>query len=107
LSGYTHEDLLGGLDLGSIFGDIDGLNFGTSTNPNSQGNGEAMHPSLDALLLTKDQRELARQAIKENAYYKWQAAGCPEDDALRFWLEAEYEWVEYCYVPIRYPERFQ
>ena len=68
-----------------------------------------MHPSVDARLLTEDQRELARQAIAESAYFKWHAAGCPNNDALKFWLEAEYERVEYCYVPNRYPSgsRFQ
>lgn len=30
VSGYSHEDLFGGLDPGSIFGDTGGLDFGTS-----------------------------------------------------------------------------
>ena len=30
VSGYSHDDLFGGLDLGSIFGDMGGLDFGTS-----------------------------------------------------------------------------
>ena len=31
------------------------------------------------------------EAIRENAYYKWQAAGCPTGDGSEFWLEAEKE----------------
>ena len=62
-----------------------------------------LHPSLDTLVLTDDEREAARKTIEENAYYKWQAAGSPSNDALRFWAEAEFEWIEYCYIPDRYP----
>lgn len=29
--------------------------------------------------------------IRERAYYKWKAAGCPCGDGVEFWLEAEAE----------------
>lgn len=32
-----------------------------------------------------------QQAIREAAYLKWEAAGCPCGEELRFWLEAENE----------------
>lgn len=35
--------------------------------------------------------EAYAEAIRENAYYKWQAAGCPTGDGGEFWLEAEKE----------------
>ena len=56
-------------------------------------------PSLNLLQLTEDELEMAQQTVREMAYLKWQAAGCPEDQSLKFWLEAELEWVEYRYVP--------
>lgn len=31
------------------------------------------------------------QTIREAAYYKWEAAGCPSGDGVKFWLEAEAE----------------
>jgi hypothetical protein len=32
-----------------------------------------------------------QQAIREAAYYKWEQAGRPEGEDVRFWLEAEQE----------------
>lgn len=66
-----------------------------------------MQPCLDRLVLTEAEKETARQSIRKSAYFKWQAAGCPEDGALSFWLEAELEWIEYYYVPDRYPSPSQ
>ena len=60
-------------------------------------------PSLDSLLLTSDELERARKQVEEMAYFKWQAAGCPDADPDIFWRDAELEWIEYCYVPDRYP----
>lgn len=37
--------------------------------------------------------EAYAEAIRENAYYKWQAAGCPAGDGSEFWLEAEKEFA--------------
>jgi hypothetical protein len=62
-----------------------------------------MRQGLESLLLSDDELEAAKQAVRELAYDKWQRAGCPEDSALHVWLEAEFEWIEYCYVPDRYP----
>ena len=61
-----------------------------------------MDQCLDLLQLTDNELMTAKQQVRESAYFKWKAAGCPEGDSLRFWLEAELEWVEYCYVPDRY-----
>jgi len=30
-------------------------------------------------------------SIREQAYYKWEAAGCPPGDGLEFWVAAEAE----------------
>jgi hypothetical protein len=35
--------------------------------------------------------EVSTEAIRENAYSKWQAAGCPSGNDLGFWFEAESE----------------
>ena len=35
--------------------------------------------------------EVSAEAIRENAYSKWQAAGCPSGNDIGFWLEAETE----------------
>jgi hypothetical protein len=58
---------------------------------------------LDLLLLTDDELKAARKQVQEMSYFKWQAAGCPQDDSLKFWREAELEWIEFYYVPVRYP----
>ena len=63
-----------------------------------------MKPSLDSLVLTEDEVQAARKEIQKLAYSKWQAAGCPEDAALTIWQAAEVEWIEYYYVPKRYPK---
>ena len=64
------------------------------------------HPTLETLLLTDDERQSARIQIEKMAYFKWQDAGGPETggpetSALRFWCEAELEWMKYFYVPNR------
>lgn len=35
--------------------------------------------------------EMNAAAVRESAYYKWQAAGCPCGNDIGFWLEAEAE----------------
>ena len=60
------------------------------------------HPSIDAMLLTDDERNIARSQMEEIAYYKWLDAGCPNTNPLVFWCEAELEWIEYFYIPDRY-----
>ena len=37
------------------------------------------------------QPEVCPDTIRESAYYKWQAAGCPLGDGTESWLEAEKE----------------
>ena len=56
-------------------------------------------PSLELLQLMEDELNVAKQTVREMAYFRWQAAGCPDNQSLRFWLEAELEWVEYQYDP--------
>ena len=60
-------------------------------------------PRLETLWLDERDMEAARKEIEALAFCKWQEAGCPDNSALDFWLEAEIEWIEYCYVPDRYP----
>ena len=62
-------------------------------------------PTLDTLLLTDEERRAAKVQVEQMAYFRWQDAGCPQDDALRFWCEAELEWMEYFYVPHRRAEK--
>lgn len=57
--------------------------------------------SLESLELDEARLQAARDEIQQNAYYKWQKAGCPQEDSLKFWREAEYEWIEFRYVPSR------
>lgn len=58
--------------------------------------------TLESLDLDEARLQAARDEIQQNAYYKWEKAGCPqEQDSLRFWREAEYEWIEFHYVPSR------
>ena len=57
-----------------------------------------MQTSVESLPLTEDDIEAAKRQIREIAYFKWQAAGCPGDDALTFWREAEIQWIDLFYV---------
>lgn len=56
---------------------------------------------LESLELSIEQLEMARAQVRERAYEKWQEAGCPPDDGLEYWLEAEREWISRNYVPWR------
>jgi hypothetical protein len=56
---------------------------------------------LDSLQLSEERKQAAREVIQRNAYFKWQNAGCPDGDGSRFWKEAEFEWIEFNYVPDR------
>lgn len=58
-------------------------------------------PCLELLLLTEEELETAKRQVQEIAYFKWQESGCPEEESLKFWEEAEREWIEYNYVPDR------
>jgi len=35
--------------------------------------------------------ETSQDAIRDLAYHKWEQAGCPDGDGVRFWLEAEHD----------------
>ena len=63
-----------------------------------------MNITLNSLDLNEGRLQAARDEIRRNAYLKWEAAGRPEGDPLRFWREAEYEWIEFQYVPDRLRE---
>ena len=60
------------------------------------------HPQLDTLILTEEEYQIAQAHIRDAAYFQWIGAGCPLDRCIDFWLAAEREWIEYCYVPDRY-----
>ena len=60
--------------------------------------------TLDTLELTEEEINAAREEVQRLAYFKWEQAGCPHDaDPREFWYEAEREWIEFNYVPDRYP----
>ena len=61
-----------------------------------------MRPCLDSLMLTENERQAAKEEIEVLAYFEWEKAGRPANASLKFWLEAELEWMEYRYVPDRY-----
>lgn len=58
-------------------------------------------PSLDSLMLTQAELSIAKEQVRQMAYFKWKNAGCPDGRSQRFWSEAELEWIEYFYVPHR------
>jgi hypothetical protein len=60
-----------------------------------------MAVNLDTLELRPEARRAAEEAIRHMAHRRWDEAGQPAEDDLRFWLEAEREWIERCYVPDR------
>jgi hypothetical protein len=55
--------------------------------------------TLDCLVLSRARREAARDEIRKNAYFKWVDAGRPVEDPLKFWREAELEWIEFKHIP--------
>lgn len=57
--------------------------------------------TIDTLELTQEGRNRAREEIQGMAYRAWERAGRPEGDSLRFWHEAENEWIRFYYVPDR------
>jgi len=60
-----------------------------------------MSLTLETLELTEEQRRMARREIERIAYRKWATAGLGLTNALKFWREAEIEWIGFCYVPNR------
>ena len=64
-------------------------------------------PKLENLLLTDEERVIAREQVELAAYFKWKDAGCPGGHEENFWNEAELEWIKYFYVPDRYTSEEQ
>lgn len=63
----------------------------TVTLPRKKAKGAGKSKGTDA-----DKRPCAPDAtsrgkVRERAYYKWEAAGCPCSDGVAFWLQAEAE----------------
>lgn len=48
-------------------------------------------PRSQAPAITTGADESLHDAIRELAYFKWKAAGCPDGQDDRFWLDAERE----------------
>jgi len=42
----------------------------------------------------KSEQEVSRESLEVAAYYHWLNRGCPQDDSLTDWLEAEKELSE-------------
>lgn len=57
--------------------------------------------SLESLELTPDELARSREAIRQMAYENWLNAGRLAGDGLQYWLQAEQNWIENCYVPHR------
>ena len=60
-----------------------------------------MTVTLDSLELTPAELEACHDAIRKQAYCHWLDAGSPPGDGAEFWLQAERQWIEHCYVPNR------
>lgn len=75
----------GGQPLTSGFTRSDGTATAAGTSyPNGPGTAPAgLQPSAE--------RTPAEEVVRQRAYYKWMAAGCPASDGKEFWLEAEAE----------------
>ena len=60
--------------------------------------------TLNMLELTEEEVKMAREEVQRLAYLKWKKAGSPlVADPLQFWCDAEQEWIDFYYVPNRYP----
>ncbi len=60
-----------------------------------------MAVTLETLELTPEELEARRETIRRMAYFNWLNAHCPQGDGQQFWLKAEQDWLDYCYVPHR------
>lgn len=60
-----------------------------------------MTATLETLELTPEELNSSKDAVRKMAYFNWLEAGCPEGGQLEFWLKAERQWIEQCYVPDR------
>ncbi len=60
-----------------------------------------MTVTLETLELNVEQYRNTKDAVRRMAHSKWIEAGRPDGDKEEYWLEAEREWIERCYVPDR------
>lgn len=60
-----------------------------------------MEPTLEDLELTPRELATARDRVRTLAYEKWCDAGQPCSDGEEYWREAERQWIEHEYVPLR------
>ncbi len=56
---------------------------------------------FNQLEMTPDEAAADQNVVERMAYFNWLNAGRPEGRCLEFWLTAEREWIERCYVPRR------
>ena len=64
-----------------------------------------MTVTLETLELRPEQYHASKSAIRRMAHAKWMEAGQPQGAQFDYWLQAEREWIEHCYVPDRTPFR--
>jgi len=57
--------------------------------------------TLETLELRPEQYHASKEAIRRMAHAKWVEAGQPQGTQFEYWLQAEREWIEHCYVPDR------
>lgn len=60
--------------------------------------------TLETLELTPEEIEHSKETVRQMAFSRWINAGCPRCDGREFWLQAERDWIEHCYVPHRFFE---
>lgn len=60
-----------------------------------------MTVTLNQLDMTPDEAASDHAVVERMAYFNWLNAGRPPGRCLEFWLAAEREWIERCYVPRR------
>jgi len=60
-----------------------------------------MTVTLESLELSEEERKVCRDAIEKMAYFNWLNAGDGDKNQLEFWVKAERDWIEHCYVPDR------
>lgn len=50
-----------------------------------------VQPSMPTTAAADGSTADSAEKIRESAYYKWEAAGCPCSDGVEFWLQADSE----------------
>jgi len=78
------------LRWGNLFSDAIKENWLTEeTLANIKAEMDPLHLTFSSLTRIND------QTIREMAYLKWEEAGCPLNDGIEYWLEAERELISY------------